>query len=36
MFTFEACEGYPAPSPEPVAGFILAPKPFYARVVPRI
>jgi len=35
MFTFEACDGYPRPSPEPVAGFILAPKPFYARAVPR-
>ena len=32
---FEACEGYPQPSPDPVAGFILAPKPFYARAVPR-
>jgi len=35
MFTFEACDGYLHPSSEPVAGFILAPKPFHARAFPR-
>ena len=35
LFTFSACEGHDPPSTDPVYAFILAPKPFYAKAVPR-
>jgi len=35
LFTFSACPGMAQPSPDPVAGFILAPKPYYAVATPR-
>ena len=37
MFTFHSCEGegYDRPSGEPVWAFINAPKPFYAKAIPR-
>lgn len=35
QFSFQSCPGHPGPSSDPVPGFIMAPKPFYARAVPR-
>lgn len=35
LFTFESCEGHDKPTNQPVYAFILSPKPFYAKAVPR-
>jgi len=36
LFSFSSCDGLPQPSMEPVFGFILAPKPYYAKVTSRV
>ena len=35
LFTFEACDGHEKPTTDPMFAFILSPKPFYAKAVPR-
>ncbi|XP_023347441.1 methyl farnesoate epoxidase, partial [Eurytemora carolleeae] len=36
QFSFTESPDHPGPFPTPVPGFIMAPKPFYARAVPRL
>merc|ERR1719193_632199 len=35
QFTFSSCPDYPLPSYDPVPGFVMNPKPFHTRILPR-
>lgn len=35
MFSFESCEGHTKPTDDPYFAFIVSPKPFYCKAVPR-